>query len=386
MTETVGQSDLPQTKSEQAQAERGVSLADLRGGDSLESAKTSAGRSGRSGGGEYGYASVGRQGMVSGEPAKPIQGIFSFLLSLLLHLLILVLVIVIYQWSPRVGSQFGSRDTDSVGIVFSTPQGYQQPGGGSRGTGEDVDQLLEQPSDTANQVTDAFLPSRNRVGMGASATAETNAASGASSAASQGSGTGTGTGTGSGQGSGTGSGQSVGFSDLRGNGRRFVYVLDRSESMKWPDGHPMNYALRETKASIASLDARKGAARFQLVYFNHDAIVFENGRLLEVTAPNKDRVIRFLDSLYPDGGTNPLAAIEKAITLKPDVIFFLTDADEEIPMFNLERIRGMRQTSGVRQIHVVEFGKKTNVEKSSFRQLAAENNGQYIFKDITELK
>ena len=385
MNDSLGQSELPQTKSDQTQAEQDALQGDSRHMDRSESGSVPweprTNSSGKAGVG----SPVRDSGIVPGGPVKPMQGIFSFLLSLLFHLLILVGLILIYQWSPRPGSQLGTRDTDSVGIVFSTQQGYDQPGGGSRGTAAEADQLLEPPSEAASQVTEAFLPSQNRIGMGATAT-ETSTASGESSTTSQSSGTGTGTGIGKGQGSGSGNGQSVGFSDLRGNGRRFVYILDRSESMKWPDGHPMNYALRETKASIASLDARKGAARFQLVYFNHDAVVFENGRLLEVTAPNKDRVIRFLDSLYPDGGTDPLAAIEKAISLKPDVIFFLTDADEEIPMFNLERIRAVRQTSGVRQIHVVEFGKKTNVQKSSFRQLAAENNGQYIFKDIAELR
>ena len=75
-------------------------------------------------------------------------------------------------------------------------------------------------------------------------------------------------------------------------------------------------------------------------------------------------------------------ALEKAIGLKPDVIFFLTDADEEISPLVLAKIRELRLKVGVDQIHVMEFGNPESKRPASYRRLAEQNNGQYIYKDI----
>ena len=310
------------------------------------------------------------------------HGLYSFMGSILFHVLLLVVVLLLLRWTARAGVPWGERRTDSVGIVFSTPKGYENPAG----TGGDAvhsphaeNALRQEAAEEENlneTVSESFLPAPERIGMssGESTSSQTSNPGNRQGTSSSGKG-----------GDGGDNGQSVGFSDVRGNGRRFVYVLDRSESMKWPNGRPMQYAIQEAQSSIMSLNPQKGAAKFQLVWFNHESHVFENAKLLEVTEPNKSRVCRFLASLVPDGATDPLNALETAIRLRPDVIFFLTDADEEIPPLTLERIHETRIRGGVRQIHVVEFGKKTAPVKTSFRQLADENQGQYIFKDINEL-
>lgn len=311
-------------------------------------------------------------------PQKRFLGMTSLLGSILVHLILLSIVLLILHWRVREGVPWGERRTDSIGIVFSTPQGYENPTGSggtpdNQASTEEASQSESEESLSQEQFIESLLPAPLRVGVSGSAESAGLAPTG-DSTSNEGIG-----------GSGGAEGQSVGFADVRGNGRRFVYVLDRSESMKWSSGRPMQYAVREAQASIMSLDAKKGASKFQLVWFNHQANVFENAKLLDVTEPNKQRVYRFLASLVPDGATDPLQALELAIQLRPDVIFFLTDADEEIPPLTLARIRESRIKGGVRQIHVVEFGKRTNRPKVSFRQLADENQGQYIFKDLNDL-
>ena len=189
----------------------------------------------------------------------------------------------------------------------------------------------------------------------------------------------------SGRASGNVSGQTVGFGELRGRGRRFVYVIDRSKSMRWPDELPMRYALSEARSSIESLDPKKGALKFQLILYNHDARAFGTGRLLDVTPANQHAVAAYLDAVQADGGTDPLTALEMAIQLKPDVIFFLTDADEEIQPMVLARIREARIRSRVDQIHVMEFGQADAKRRYSYKKLAEQNNGIHIFKDILSL-
>ena len=91
-----------------------------------------------------------------------------------------------------------------------------------------------------------------------------------------------------------------GLVELQGRGRRFVYLLDRSESMKWPDEAPMRFAVAEARQSIASLDSRPGAQKFQLIVFNHHEESFDGGRrLVDVTPEAQRRADEFLRALPP---------------------------------------------------------------------------------------
>ncbi|MBQ3388501.1 MAG: VWA domain-containing protein [Thermoguttaceae bacterium] len=188
-------------------------------------------------------------------------------------------------------------------------------------------------------------------------------------------------------GDGTGTGQTVRFGDLQGRGKRFVFLVDRSESMKWPDGDPIRVAVADALASIGSLDPAAGAQKFQLIAFNHHYETFNGGkRLVEVTSETKRQAESFLSGLAPDGGTDPLAALDAAIRMAPDVIFFLTDAEEEISALSLRRIRDLARQGSVAQIHVIEFGKPGGKHPAAYRKLAEQNGGAYVYRDVTALE
>lgn len=309
--------------------------------------------------------------------------ISSWFCSILFHFFFLLILLYFVSQTPQPGNVLGERNTNAVGIVFSTSDGYETPKeiakvnhssssakSSSRST---IDKILSETENDNNLRNELFSP--QRIGMTSSGSSDHSLKNDLLS--------GLGSSTGNAQ-NGSG-GQSVGFADLKGTGRRFVYVLDRSDSMKWNSERPMRYAVEEAQKSIQSLDPQKGALKFQLVYYNHEAEIFQNSRLLDVNESNKRKMIRFLQSIFPTGGTNSLNAIEKAVSLKPDVIFFLTDADEEIGTATLAQIRSMRIRNDIAQIHVVEFGRQNRRKNSSFRQLADENNGMYIFKNIDDL-
>ncbi|MDO5554454.1 MAG: hypothetical protein Q4G68_11910 [Planctomycetia bacterium] len=298
----------------------------------------------------------------------------SFFISLGLHAIAILLTILIVQSLPSKGTVNGNSDDRTVGIVFSKEEGYTSPEETLRIAGG-TESASDSPEDApASSPADSLMPSLDAVGLNASGTPnDTNAPAGNSPAAALLPGTGE-----SGSGSGQGDGQSVGFASLRGKGRKFVYVLDHSESMKWPDGQAMTKAIAEAKKSLLSLDPVQGAKKFQVICYNHEVKVFDAGRLLDVTEPNKQRACKFLDTLFPEGGTDPLAALEKAVTFRPDVIFFLTDADEEIPSANLARIHDAAVRNKVGQIHVFEFRRSGAPEKKSFARLAADNGGGYF--------
>jgi len=94
--------------------------------------------------------------------------------------------------------------------------------------------------------------------------------------------------------------------------------------------------------------------------------------------------VRFLQSVVPTGGTSPEQALAVGIKMRPDVVFFLTDADEELTEQTIERIKTLRRQCKVAQICVIEFRKSTDPPKKSYRRLAGENGGAYIFKDVDQ--
>lgn len=301
--------------------------------------------------------------------------------SLTLHALGLLLLIIAISRDARDGGFGGERQTDEVGIVFS--DSVEDAGGeenaepATEATATDVPQTTETPrEEELTALSEALLPAESRIGVGAQ-----NADSPAldwNAAASNGSATPAGE-----VGVGRGDGQRVGFAGTSGSGRRFLYVIDRSESMSWNGGAPMRRALDEAVASVESLDPKKGATKFQVAIFNHDVEIFENGEaLIDVNLENKARIVRYLRSVVADGGTRPELALENALRLKPDVVFFLTDADEELSETALEAIQTARRRFNVKQICVVEFGRGSQPRKKTFRRLAGENGGVYVFRDI----
>jgi hypothetical protein len=93
---------------------------------------------------------------------------------------------------------------------------------------------------------------------------------------------------------------------------------------------------------------------------------------------------RFLDGIFADGGTAHMPALEIALRMHPDVIFFLTDADEpQLRRGDLDRIRKLNNGT---VINAIEFGAGPRPAGRSFlQQLAEENAGGHGYVDVTKL-
>ncbi len=196
-------------------------------------------------------------------------------------------------------------------------------------------------------------------------------------------GSGLGGGGGSGGGSGGGLGRGIGpgteFFGAREHGHSFAYVIDCSGSMGLRNS--LEVAKREL---LASLNQLPPDARFSVIFYNGGARVFADPSgqqgWMPATTANKVRVQDQLQTVGPDGGTDHMVALRTALGLKPEVIFFLTDAD----LMNDNDVNEILAEAQGSRIQAVEFGRGTDLGKQTpLRRLATTTGGTYLYIDVT---
>jgi len=168
-----------------------------------------------------------------------------------------------------------------------------------------------------------------------------------------------------------------------GKGTRFVYVFDRSDSM---EGARLAVAKRELIASLYALESRH---QFQIIFYNEHplAMALFRGPAAQM-APADERTKRlaeqFVHGIFADGPTRHLPALEMALQMQPDVIFFLTDANE--PQMTPDELLRIRWLNRGTAINTIEFGAGPPAASYNFLgQLAAENGGQHGYVDVSRL-
>ncbi len=182
--------------------------------------------------------------------------------------------------------------------------------------------------------------------------------------------TGDGTG-GEGQG-GTGpGGTGTGFFGTVAEGRSFVYVVDMSASMS---GGRFSRAVKELLRSIGKL---KSTQKFYVVFFNDQAMPLFDPKpaqgLVSATPQMKAKARRWISARHPDYTTDPVPALRIALSLKPEVIFLLSDGDFSSDVSEIIRQLNTNQV----MIHTIAFeGQEGEV---TLRRIAAENHGTYRF-------
>jgi len=189
-------------------------------------------------------------------------------------------------------------------------------------------------------------------------------------------------GSGPGNKSGTGNGNGTTMYGVTAKGSSFVYVIDRSSSMT----DVLRSAKNELMASLRRLDESQ---QFQVIFFNNAPLQLKKNRALMFHGTEADRrlVEDQLTGVSASGGTNRVLALETALDLKPDVIYFLTDSEDEMTSAQREKIR-LRLRGA--QINCIEFGEGKPLTGSDGRQvpnflhkLAKESGGGYAYFDIT---
>ena len=170
---------------------------------------------------------------------------------------------------------------------------------------------------------------------------------------------------------------------VQGTGTKFVYLFDRSSSM---EGSPLAAAKRQLVESLASLES---VHQFHVIFFNTRTQAFDitggGRRIAFATERNKRLAANFVGGITADGGTDRLIALREAIDFAPDVIFFLTDADDPMSPSELADIaRANRRAQS--SICVIEFGRRQAPLPENFlSELARESGGQYGYVNTSML-
>ncbi len=169
-------------------------------------------------------------------------------------------------------------------------------------------------------------------------------------------------------------------------GATFLYVIDCSGSMI---GRPMNYAKTELLASLERLERNQ---RFGIIFYNDTyknkvfAVSGNDAGVYWANAINRNFAKRFIARIQPDSGTLHKEPLLAAVRMKPDVIFFLTDAKEPaLSAGELDQIA--RTNNGQSRIFCIEFGKGRELEDfdNFLKILAKQNNGQYRYRNVSTL-
>jgi Ca-activated chloride channel family protein len=171
---------------------------------------------------------------------------------------------------------------------------------------------------------------------------------------------------------------------VEGAGNKFVYVFDRSASMEGP---PLAAAQRQLVESLESLE---DVHQFHIIFFNHKLRSFDitaGGRRIAFgTERNKKLASNFVRGITADGGTDRFTALKQALAFRPDVVFFLTDADDPMSASEMADIERLQSRIGT-AICVIEFGRTAAKPSKNFlTELARLSGGQYGYVNTAQLK
>ncbi len=171
---------------------------------------------------------------------------------------------------------------------------------------------------------------------------------------------------------GFGAGGGVGFFGTTAKGKSFVFVVDCSGSMQGPR---FQRALSELRNSLEQLEPQQ---KFQIVFFNDHALPLVHSehstKLMPATRQVLAEVFAWIEDRQAQGGTVPDDALRRALALKPDVVFFLTDADR-VPRKVRTLIANCNKHKST--VHTIAFGDRGG--ETLMQGIAADHHGRYRF-------
>jgi len=168
------------------------------------------------------------------------------------------------------------------------------------------------------------------------------------------------------------------FFGVEGEGADFVFIVDCSGSMS--DYGRWNQAVRELKESIRAM---KTDQKFLILLYNNGFIAMnDDAKLVESTQRQQNRAFRWLAGKIPNNWTFCAEALAKALSLKPDAIFLLSDGefnDREEVFAVLEALnkKNKLKVYGRTQVPVHTIALGSHLGQFTMKRIADENSGNF---------
>jgi hypothetical protein len=160
-------------------------------------------------------------------------------------------------------------------------------------------------------------------------------------------------------------------------GRSFVFVIDRSQSMGGDGLGAIAVVGEQLKSCLASLSADQ---RIQAVAYNESVAFFPTRKLLPASAENQQALANYVARLAAFGPTEHERGLLAALAVEPEVIFLCTDGgDPHLKPGQMASIRDRAAESST-SIHVIHFSREREELPADYflRRLASENRGTYV--------
>jgi hypothetical protein len=141
---------------------------------------------------------------------------------------------------------------------------------------------------------------------------------------------------------------------------------------------------------MQSMQSLGNGQQFHIIFFNTKTQAFAGdvgaNRNAFATDRNKQLAANFVGGITADGGTDRMVALQEAVACGPDVIFFLTDADDPMSTAELMEISQLNRRARA-AICVIEFGDEPKPLGDNFlMRMARESGGQYGYVDTETLR
>lgn len=173
----------------------------------------------------------------------------------------------------------------------------------------------------------------------------------------------------------------VSFYGLKAEAIRIVYIIDHSGSTL----DNFDFLREEVKRSAGDLTA---AQSFNVIMVSEEThTVMPPGKLARATPESQKEFIAKIADFRAQGMNDDLLApfqqaFEAAFKLKPDVIYFVTDAHLDPKLLKIIQTLNTRKSV---QINTLAFISKDPAYEEQLQQIAKQNGGIYIFVSEKDL-
>ncbi len=169
------------------------------------------------------------------------------------------------------------------------------------------------------------------------------------------------------------------FGGTKMTGRRFVFILDRSQSMGSDGLGVLSRAQSELSGAINQLQLNHS---FQVVTYHSKTSTISKRELLPANAENKALVKPFLQRLAAFGSTEHKHGISAALAFRPDTVVLLTDGG--YPGLGNSEMKNIRRRAGDAEFHCIQFGlgPRQSTQPNFMTKLAGQHNGTYRYIDV----